>query len=117
MKYKEADLLPLLGLDAIAFLRFLRMIRNLTIILAIMMSVVLIPVDLSYTLSSAATGDNKTKGLQILTMSTVSGARVWAHVAMSYLATIVCLYISELEMSVEVGLGKEWIRGDEEREH
>jgi len=47
LKTKEQDLLPLIGLDAIVFLRTLRMCRNIFLILAVIGCGILIPINLS----------------------------------------------------------------------
>ena len=41
---KEQDLVEKIGLDAVIFLRFLRMIRNMFVVLTILGCVILIPV-------------------------------------------------------------------------
>jgi len=90
------------------------MIRNLTIILAIMMSVILIPIDLTFYLSDSGKA-YKVTGLALITMSQVQGARIWAHVAMSYVGTGVCLYFSELNRGREMGFGLECRSDDDGR--
>ncbi|EST04468.1 protein of unknown function DUF4463 [Kalmanozyma brasiliensis GHG001] len=90
IKYKEHDLLPLIGLDGVTFLRFIRMMRWMLTTLAILMSVVLMPVDIAYNMRNG--GSNLvTNKLNYLNMSNVHGNYMWAHVGMSYVGTIVAL--------------------------
>lgn len=92
-RYKENELLPLIGLDGVTFLRFLRMMRLMTTVLAVVLCAVLIPVDLSFHLGSGSGGIRS--GLLLLTISDVSGNYLWAHVGMSYVATAIVLFFSE----------------------
>lgn len=90
LKYKEHDLLPLIGLDGVTFLRFVRMMRWMLTTLALLMSVVLMPVDIAYNVRNG--GSNLvTNRLNYLNMSNVHGTYMWAHVGMSYVGTIVAL--------------------------
>ncbi|WFD01263.1 hypothetical protein MYAM1_004025 [Malassezia yamatoensis] len=98
------------GTDAAIFLYFLHMVRWFMTAIAILMCVVLVPVDLSYNLSkshaaqqsstqrrsSTANSDDTSSSstpnyLLYITMSQVRGARLWAHVTLSYLATFLAL--------------------------
>ncbi|CDR88683.1 uncharacterized protein SPSC_05515 [Sporisorium scitamineum] len=90
LKYKEHDLLPLIGLDGVTFLRFIRMMRWMLTTLAVLMSVVLMPVDIAYNVRNG--GSNLvTNKLNYLNMSNVYGTYMWAHVGMGYVGTIVAL--------------------------
>ncbi|KAJ1025085.1 hypothetical protein NDA18_004369 [Ustilago nuda] len=90
LKYKEHDLLPLIGLDGVTFLRFIRMMRWMLTTLALLMSLVLMPVDIAY--NSRNGGSNLvTNKLNYINMSNVHGTYMWAHVGMSYVGTIVAL--------------------------
>ncbi|SPO29576.1 uncharacterized protein UTRI_04680_B [Ustilago trichophora] len=90
LKYKEHDLLPLIGLDGVTFLRFIRMMRWMLTTLAILMSVVLMPVDIAYNVRNGG-GNLVTNKLNFLNMSNVHGTYMWAHVGMSYVGTIVAI--------------------------
>lgn len=90
IKYKEHDLLPLIGLDGVTFLRFTRMMRWMLTTLAVLMSIVLMPVDIAYNVRNGG-GTLVTNKLNYLNMSNVHGSFMWAHVGMSYAATIVAL--------------------------
>ncbi|WFD38951.1 uncharacterized protein MJAP1_001917 [Malassezia japonica] len=91
------------GTDATVFLYFLHMVRWSLTIIAALTCVVLIPVDLSYSLSHVKTNtqpdaqgnttsqQNDQDYLLYVTMNQVSGPRLWAHVTLSYLATLIAL--------------------------
>ena len=89
IKYKEHDLLPLIGLDGVTFLRFTRMMRWMLTTLAILLSVVLMPIDLTFNLRT--TKNRSENKLNWINMTNVSGSYLWGHVGMSYVATIVSL--------------------------
>ncbi|PWN22893.1 DUF221-domain-containing protein [Microstroma glucosiphilum] len=117
LRHKEADLLPLVGLDAVTFLRFCRMVRNIITVLAIVMCAVLIPVDVSYNLTTGKSSASKQAGLNILTMADISGAFIWAHVAMSYIGTIIALGFIWHNYRHMVRLRWEWFRSEEYQSH
>lgn len=102
-KITEEEMLPLIGLDAVTFLRFSKMMRNICTVLAIMMCAVLIPVDVAYNLTAGKSSSTRQSGLNMLTMADVSGSFIWAHVGLSYLGTIVALGFSEYEMDRPIG--------------
>ncbi len=94
--FKEQDLLPMIGLDAVAYLRFGRMMRWMISCLAVAMAVVLMPVDAIYNSKYRGQGANTSgNNLFFITMKDVSGSYLWAHVAMSYVGTIIALTFSE----------------------
>lgn len=113
LRTSEEELLHSVGLDAVTFLRFTRMIRNIVTILAIVMCGVLIPVNVSYNLTKGNTGSNKQSGLNLLTMANVSGNYIWAHVAMSYIGTIIALGFIWLNYRQMVRLRWSWFRSEE----
>lgn len=90
LKYKEHDLLPLIGLDGVTFLRFIRMMRWMMTTLAVLMAAVLMPVDIAYNVRAGGSTLVRNK-LNYVNMSNVHGSYLWAHVGMSYVGTIVAL--------------------------
>ncbi|CEH18554.1 Uncharacterized conserved protein [Ceraceosorus bombacis] len=117
-KYSEEELLPLVGLDAVTFMRFTRMMRWTTTCLAVLLCAVLIPVDL---ISSAKAGATNTDGnnnqdtgiLRRFTIQQVDGGAIWAHVVMSYLATAVVLFFLIINYRKMVQLRWTWFRSPE----
>ncbi|PWN26882.1 DUF221-domain-containing protein [Jaminaea rosea] len=113
LKLGEADLLPLIGLDAVTYLRFCKMIVYITAILAIIMCGTLIPVDLTFHLKNGNDASTKQYNINALTMNSVSGNYIWAHVAMSYIGTIVALFFIWLNYRQMVRLRWKWFRSDD----
>lgn len=82
---KEDLLLDLVGLDAVTFLRFLRLCRQMFTGIAILAGGMLIPVNTLYNLRQ-----RKSQNQDVLTRSTlrdVYGGRLWLHIACTYLIT------------------------------
>ncbi|CAO1626926.1 unnamed protein product [Sympodiomycopsis kandeliae] len=113
LKTTEEEMLSHNGLDAVTFLRFTTMIRNIVTALAVVMCGVLIPVDVAYNLTSGKSSASKQSGLNMLTMADVSGNFIWAHVAMSYIGTIIALWFIYINYRQMVRLRWVWFRSPE----
>ncbi|KAJ9134081.1 DUF221-domain-containing protein [Pleurostoma richardsiae] len=83
-KTSEQDLVRLVGLDATLFMRFLRMLRNMFVVLAIISCAVLIPIN--YTQSS---GSDDQTWLSRLTPSMVGGEAHWGQVVVAWAFDII----------------------------
>lgn len=81
MHTKEPELLDKIGLDAVTFLRFLRMMRWLFVSIAAITCAVLIPINVSYNLSHNIKGRTL---LSMLTVQDVKGQLLFIHVAATY---------------------------------
>ncbi|KAH8676236.1 hypothetical protein BX600DRAFT_197397 [Xylariales sp. PMI_506] len=81
----EQDMVAHAGMDAVIFLRFSRMCRNIFLVLALLGCCVLIPVNW-VTNSGTYTGENAATWLQRLTPLQVYGANNWALVVVAYCA-------------------------------
>ncbi|KAG9041820.1 hypothetical protein FS837_011694 [Tulasnella sp. UAMH 9824] len=80
---KEPELLEKIGLDAVAFLRFLRLTRWLFLGIAVLCCGILIPIDFSF--NSQHVQKNNRNFLNSLTIANVGDQwRLFVHVAMSY---------------------------------
>ncbi|KAI3399687.1 hypothetical protein diail_6036 [Diaporthe ilicicola] len=82
----EKDMIRLAGLDAVIFLRFINMLRNIFIVLAVIACAILVPVN--YTQSIRFDSDT---WLMRLTPSNVWGTAQWATVLCAWIFTIVVL--------------------------
>ncbi|KAK2614282.1 hypothetical protein N8I77_001127 [Diaporthe amygdali] len=82
----EKDMIRLAGLDAVIFLRFINMLRNMFVIMAVIGCAVLVPVN--YTQSIRFDSDT---WLMRLTPSNVWGTAQWATVLCAWLFNIVVL--------------------------
>ena len=102
-RYTEEDLLHIVGLDAVTFLRFIRMCCVITTALSIVLGCTLIPVDLAYNLKFKTAGNlGRSTALSIITLAEMKGSFLWAHVIMSYFAVLIALYFSECADDTEV---------------
>lgn len=79
---KEPYLLDKLGLDAVVFLRFLRLLRYLFSVMSLLACAILIPVDITFNLAHVGPKDRDV--LSILTIRNITGARLYAHIAAEY---------------------------------
>ncbi|KAE8229330.1 hypothetical protein CF326_g5702 [Tilletia indica] len=112
-KYHEVDLLPIIGLDAVTFLRFLRMCRYLTLALAILMSVVLMPINIAYNAQHPSKAKQGISILDRISMSRVKGSYLWAHVAMSYLGALMSIGFIFFNYKRMLILRQAWYRSPE----
>ena len=88
-KTSEEELVALAGLDAVVFLRFTRMCRNIFVILAVLGCGILIPVNMTQ-------GDKSQNPpwLQMIGPSNVFGEAHWATVVVIWLFNIVlCVFL------------------------
>lgn len=80
---KEDVMLDKLGMDAVVFLRFQRMMRWMFFVISIMCCGVLMPINVIYNLKEV---DSKRRNaLSMLTIQNVDGAWLYAHVVMTYM--------------------------------
>lgn len=96
----EADLMQTVGLDSVAYLRFLRMCRNMFLCIGTLCCAVLIPVNVVYNLKYVK-AENRNY-LLMLTMENVKGDWLWAHVVGTYLLTVIVFYFVWRNYSVRV---------------
>lgn len=85
---REEMLIQQIGLDATIFLRFVRMCRNMFLVLTVVGLAVLVPVH--WTESWTAPGDRQQWIIQITPLN-VSAAAIWAQVAMAWLFDFVVI--------------------------
>jgi hypothetical protein len=96
---KEPELLDKIGLDAVAFLRFLRLMRWLFSGVTVLTCAILIPINVAYNLKNV---DSKNRDiLSMLTIRDVTGNFLWAHVAVSYLITLLIVFCVNFHWSPE----------------
>ncbi|KAF9047436.1 hypothetical protein BJ165DRAFT_1102024 [Panaeolus papilionaceus] len=108
---KEPELLDKVGLDAVAFLRFLRLMRTLFSGIAFLTCAILIPINVVYNLRNV-----KPKGRDILSMLTirdVGGSFLYAHVVVTYLITFLIVYCVDYHWRAMIKLRHTWFRSPE----
>jgi calcium permeable stress-gated cation channel len=107
---KEPELVDKIGLDAVAFLRFLRLLRWLFFAVAFLTCAVLIPVNVTQTHRN---DPQETNYLLMLTISHVKGNFLFIHVAVSYLITFLIILFVNVHWKEMLRLRHEWFRSPE----
>lgn len=105
---KEAELMQTIGLDSVAYLRFLRMCRNMFLCIGVLCCAVLIPVNVVYNLKNVKAANRNY--LLMLTMENVRGDWLWAHVVGTYLLTLIVFWFVWRNYSAIVALRWQWFR-------
>ncbi|KAF8178610.1 hypothetical protein K438DRAFT_1977846 [Mycena galopus ATCC 62051] len=111
MHAKEPELLDKVGLDAVAFLRFLRLLRQIFAGVAILTCCILIPINFHY--NRAHVDPKKRDALSMLTIRDVQGNSLYLHVAVSYLITILVIGFVFLHGQAMVKLRNQWFKSPE----
>lgn len=108
---KEPELLDKIGLDAVAFLRFLRLMRWLFTCISFLTCAVLIPINVSYNLKNIKSTQRDV--LSMLTIRDVSGDFLYAHVIVTYLVTFLIVYFVDVHWRAMIRLRRTWFRSPE----
>ena len=103
---KEPELLDKAGLDAVAFLRFLRLFRWLFTCIAILACGILVPISVSYNLKNVASGNRD--ALSMLTIRDVQGPWLFVAVAVTYVITALVMVFVYVHWSAMVRLRRQW---------
>ncbi|KAF8622662.1 hypothetical protein AX15_006773 [Amanita polypyramis BW_CC] len=107
----EPELLNKIGIDAVTFLRFLRLLRWLFTGIAALTCATLIPIDITYNLRNV---DKKKRDvLSILTIRDVGGAWLYAHVIVTYLVSFLIVYCVDVHWRQMIRLRRTWFRSPE----
>ncbi|PHH85914.1 hypothetical protein CDD83_11000 [Cordyceps sp. RAO-2017] len=85
LRTDESLLVRQIGMDAVVFLRFIRMCRNMFLVLALVGTAILIPVHLASTVKSYDGGKTVTEWIIQITPSNVFGRAHWAQVVVAWL--------------------------------
>ncbi|GLB37747.1 putative cytosolic domain of 10TM putative phosphate transporter [Lyophyllum shimeji] len=107
---REPELLGKIGLDAVAFLRFLRLMRWLFFGTAVLTCGILVPINVMYN------GEHPAKYHDVLSVTTirdVKGPILYAHVAVTYLITILLVVLVYVHWRSMVRLRHQWFRSPE----
>jgi len=108
---KEPELVEKIGLDAATFLRFLRMMRTIYSLVALLTCVVLIPINVSYNLKFVQSSERDP--LSMLTIRDVGGNYLWAHVGMVYVVTAIVIVVVWFHWSAMIRLRAQFFRSPE----
>lgn len=100
-----------IGLDAAVFLRFLRMMRTIFSLVAILTCAIIIPINVSYNLRNVPSTSRDI--LSMLTIRDVGGNILWAHVGMVYIITGVVIVVIWFHWTSMVRLRAQFFRSPE----
>ncbi|KAH9444459.1 hypothetical protein Pst134EB_024724 [Puccinia striiformis f. sp. tritici] len=113
-KATEKELLAQIGLDAVVFLRFLRMCRWMCSLLALLACAMLIPCDVAYNLKHKDEYVTTTSNtLAMVSISNVRGSWLYVHVVYGYLVTFMVIYVIYVNYKTVVRLRWQWFRTPE----
>lgn len=108
---KEPELLDKIGLDAVTFLRFLRLMRWLFTWIALLTCAVLIPINVSYNIKNIDASDRDF--LSMLTIRDVHGNWLYAHVIVTYLISFLIVFCVDMNWRAMIRLRRTWFRSPE----
>ncbi|KAG2369219.1 hypothetical protein BDR07DRAFT_1267749 [Suillus spraguei] len=111
IRTKEPELVDKLGLDAVTFLRFNRMIRSLYSAIAFTCCAILIPINVSYNLKNVSSADRNV--LSMLTIRDVKGSFLFAHVVVSYVISALVMFFVWRHWKEILRLRQQWFRSPE----
>uniref|UniRef100_A0A0W0F0Y5 DUF221-domain-containing protein n=1 Tax=Moniliophthora roreri TaxID=221103 RepID=A0A0W0F0Y5_MONRR len=111
IRTKEPELLDKIGLDAVTFLRFNRLIRWLFTGITILTCGILIPVNVVYNLRDVNKENRDI--LSMLTIRDLGGDILYIHVAVTYLITFLIIGIVYIHWKKMVALRLAWFRSPE----
>ncbi|KAF9529707.1 hypothetical protein CPB83DRAFT_248554 [Crepidotus variabilis] len=106
----ERHLFPTLGLDAIAFLRFLHLMRWLFTATALVSCALLIPLDLGYTITNNPPQHDI---LSSLTIRDVQGPKLYAHIGCLYFITLLLMVLVYYHWRAMYRLRHQWLHSPE----
>ncbi|TIA90237.1 hypothetical protein E3P81_02563 [Wallemia ichthyophaga] len=108
---KESQLVDKIGLDAVTFIRFLRLLCEVFGCIVVICCGALIPINTVYNYKYIDEADRT--WLDATTIIAVSGRVLWAHCAAAYFIVAVVLWRIWVHTREMVTLRKEWFRSEE----
>ncbi|MBW0516954.1 hypothetical protein O181_056669 [Austropuccinia psidii MF-1] len=115
IQVSEEELVNKIGLDAVIFLRLLRMCRWMCGLMALIACIMLIPCDVIYNLknSSPESLSSSSNKLAMITIANVRGSSLYFHVVYAWIATLLVLYIIYVNYRAVLRLRWQWFRSKE----
>ncbi|KAL0072477.1 hypothetical protein AAF712_000240 [Marasmius tenuissimus] len=111
VRTKEPELLDKVGLDAVTFLRFNRLVRWLFTGITVLTCGILIPINITYNLKNVESEHRDF--LSMLTIRDVAGDILYAHVAVTYLITFLIIGVVYYHWKKVIALRLAWFRSPE----
>lgn len=92
---KETELVEYIGIDAVLYIRFMSMCRNIFLIFAVIGCLVMIPINVVYNLKSPfADNISKSDAFILLTPTLIYGNTLYAHVVIAWVFdAIICFFL------------------------
>lgn len=113
----ESELVALAGTDAAVFLMFMRMLRWIFTVIAVLCCVVLIPVDAVYSsrhrIEVPAGENSNTQNFLSTSLAGVDGDFLWAHVVLEYIVTLIVLVFLWMYYRSAIRLRQEFFMSDQ----
>lgn len=109
-KAKEDMLLEKLGLDAVVFLRFARMLRNIFCVLGAIGVAIMIPVNIGTGVKSI---QDKSNVFAVMTPLYTFGDGLWAQVVVAYAIDLVVVYFIWYNYRKVVTMKRAWFNSEE----
>ncbi|KAG0640851.1 hypothetical protein HOY80DRAFT_1040774 [Tuber brumale] len=115
IKCHESDLVDKIGLDAIVFLRFLRMCRTIFFFLGLIGCLVMIPVNVSCNLKNSWSGPyaSSTRWFILMSPYYAWGTCMWAHVCVAWLFDFIIMYFLWRNYKAILKLRQNYFESDE----
>ncbi|KAF9451505.1 DUF221-domain-containing protein [Macrolepiota fuliginosa MF-IS2] len=107
---KDPELVCKVGVDAVVFLRFVRLLRWLFLIIAIFTCVILVPIDYVYNIQHRPEGVDV---LSALSIRDVKGPMLYAHVGLTYFITLVVILLVNYHWKGVLELRTQWFHSPE----
>lgn len=111
IRCKDAELIDKIGLDAVTFLRFCRLLRWLFTGITLLTCGILLPINVIYNLKNVDA--DKRDILSMLTIRDVGGTVLYAHVVVTYLITFMICTLTWMHWRTMVGHRRNWFRSPE----
>ena len=89
---KESYLAERIGLDAVVFLRFTRMVRNIFLAFGVVGLAIMLPVNVSQTKSFNSQANWTVSALAYMTPQFTFGGALWAQVVVAYIGNAIVIY-------------------------
>ncbi|RDA94037.1 hypothetical protein CP533_5300 [Ophiocordyceps camponoti-saundersi (nom. inval.)] len=111
MRTSEASLVHQIGMDATVFLRFVRMCRNMFIVLALVGMTILVPVNVSNSIKEYQ--GHRTEWIMQITPRDVWGRPQWAQVVVAWLFNLVIIAFLWVNYRSVLKLRRQYFETDE----
>jgi hypothetical protein len=108
---KEPELVDKIGLDAVTYLRFGRLMRWLFTGVTLLTCGILLPINAVYNIKKVDSADRDI--LSMLTIRNVSGNVLFVHVAVTYLITFLIIGLVYINWKKMIQLRRQWYRSPE----